>query len=53
MVVNTAFIRFVNSKTADVATGYLYDLTNDGVINAKDYAVLNKAVKTSKSKAKN
>lgn len=53
LVVNAAFIRFVNSKTADVATGYLYDLTNDGVINAKDYAVLNKAVKTSKSKTKN
>lgn len=53
LVVNTAFIRFVNSKTADVATGYLYDLTNDGVINAKDYAVLNKVVKTSKSKTKN
>lgn len=52
-IVNAAFIRFVNSKTADVATGYLYDLTNDGVINAKDYAVLNKAVKTSKSKTKN
>lgn len=53
LVVNTAFIKFVNSKTADVATGYLYDLTNDGVINAKDYAVLNKVVKTSKSKTKN
>lgn len=53
LVVNAAFIRFVNSKTADVATGYLYDLTNDGMINAKDYAVLNKVVKTSKSKTKN
>lgn len=52
-IVNAAFIRFVNSKTADVATGYLYDLTNDGVINAKDYAVLNKVVKSSKSKTKN
>lgn len=51
-VVNVAFIRFVNSKTSDVATGYLYDLTNDGVINAKDYSILNKAVKSSKSKNK-
>ena len=51
-VVNLAFIRFVNNKTADVTTGYLYDLTNDGVINAKDYAVLNKAVQASKSKNK-
>lgn len=48
-VVNLAFIRFVNNKTSEVATGYLYDLTNDGVINAKDYAVLNKAVKASKT----
>lgn len=38
-------IRYVNTAPEDTALGYLFDLNNDDVINAKDYAILTKAYK--------
>lgn len=39
-VVVTSFMLYINRNTADVATGYLYDINRDGIINARDYAML-------------
>ncbi len=38
-------IRYVNTAPADTSLGYLFELNNDGVINAKDYAILSKFYK--------
>lgn len=38
------FINYVNTNSADNSLGYLFDLTGDGFINAKDYALINRAV---------
>lgn len=37
---------FINTAPNEKAMGYLFDLNNDGVINAKDYAILVKSAKT-------
>ena len=46
--VSALFPTYINKNTAEVLLlGYVFDVNNDGVINAKDYAVINKAVKMS------
>lgn len=40
----------VNKKAADVANGYLFELSGDGIINAKDYALIKQAVAKKSSK---
>ena len=45
-------ISYVNTAPGDTTLGYLFDFTNDGVINAKDYACLikmNKNVENSQT----
>ncbi len=44
--VATLFPTYINRNTADVSLlGYVFDVNNDGVINAKDFAVINRAAK--------
>lgn len=46
--VSGLFPTYINKNTVDVSLlGYVFDVNLDGVINAKDYAVINKAVKMS------
>lgn len=33
-------VRYINTAPGDTTTGYLFELTGDGIINAKDYSVL-------------
>ena len=40
----------VNKKAADVTNGYLFELSGDGIINAKDYALIKQAVAKKSSK---
>lgn len=42
-------VKNINTAPTDTQTGYLYDLNNDGIINAKDYAILFKADQSSTS----
>jgi hypothetical protein len=44
-IVSGMFINYVNTSSDETRLGYAFDLTNDGFINAKDYSLLNKAVK--------
>lgn len=45
-VVQTSFKRQINKQAADVPLneGAFFDVTCDGIINAKDYAIINKAL---------
>lgn len=50
-VVSAAWnVNNVNKKAADVTNGYLFELSGDGIINAKDYALIKKAVAAKSSK---
>lgn len=40
----------VNKKAVDVTNGYLFELSGDGIINAKDYALIKQAVAKKSSK---
>lgn len=40
-------VRYVNTAPADTSLGYLFELNNDGIINAKDYAILSQYYKKS------
>lgn len=47
--VSTSFPVYINKNTADTRLGYVYDINLDGIVNAKDYALINKAVIISKA----
>lgn len=40
-------VTYINTAPGDTALGYLFDFTNDGIINAKDYSYLVRINKTS------
>lgn len=42
--VKALFITYVNTKTSDRALGYIFDVSNDGFVNAKDFALINRVV---------
>lgn len=44
VTISSSFILYVNKYSKDNALGYLYELTGDGFVNAKDYDIINKAV---------
>ncbi|MCM1115189.1 MAG: leucine-rich repeat protein [Clostridium sp.] len=44
----TTFQIHINQNTGDSTYGYRYDLNGDGIINAKDYYLINKAVQKAK-----
>lgn len=49
-LVAIAFKPNINRKTSEILIeGYVFDVTGDGIVNAKDYAVINKAVIISKA----
>lgn len=49
-LVSAAFKTNINQKTEDILIeGYIFDVTCDGIVNAKDYAVINHALIRSKA----
>lgn len=47
--VSALFPQYINSGSEDSPLSYLFELNKDGVINAKDYSLINKAVVQSKA----
>jgi hypothetical protein len=48
-VVALAFSQYINTNTSEKTGGYIYDINVDGIINAKDYSKINKAVDLAKA----